>query len=103
VLGLIVTLKVRRLRAASNPALRMTAARAYIAIPLPPTADWRLLRTPTDLPDGYAIVGSIRVGRADLPALPAHAALPSAVLETEQPLCAACPLRRAPALPEGGS
>jgi hypothetical protein len=44
-------------------------ARAYIAIPLPEPATWKLLRDPAELADGFTIVGSLEVGQADAPAL----------------------------------
>jgi hypothetical protein len=44
-------------------------ARAFIAVPLPPPATWALLRDPSELPDGFTIVGSLEVGRAERPAL----------------------------------
>jgi hypothetical protein len=44
-------------------------ARAYIAVPLPPPATWRLLRDPRELPDGYTTIGSVEVGRDGPPAL----------------------------------
>jgi len=44
-------------------------ARAWIAIPLPPTSTWRLLRSPDDLPADYTLLGSLAVGRADPPVL----------------------------------
>jgi hypothetical protein len=50
----------------------MTAARAHIAIPLPPTSTWRLLRHESELPDGYVVIGQLTVGRADLPKLNAE-------------------------------
>ncbi len=69
-------------------------ARAFIAVPLPPPSTWRLLRTARDLPDGYTIIGSIEVGRADPPALsspqtPAKQSAPT----RPRALCAECPLR----------
>ena len=44
-------------------------ARAWIAAPLPPTSSWTLLRDASELPDGYAIFGSIQIGRGAAPAL----------------------------------
>jgi hypothetical protein len=44
-------------------------ARAFIAIPLPEPATWKLLRDPGELADGFTIVGSLEVGRSDPPAL----------------------------------
>jgi hypothetical protein len=73
-------------------------ARAFIAIPLPPPATWTLLRDRDELPDGYAIVGSIEIGRAETPALPrvdtsanlrARLGLPAPAPQ----LCETCPLR----------
>lgn len=34
-------------------------ASAWIAIPIPPRAQWRLLRDPADVPPGFMIVGSL--------------------------------------------
>jgi hypothetical protein len=43
--------------------------RAFIAAKLPPPTEWLLLKDRDALPEGYAVFGSIEVGRAELPAL----------------------------------
>jgi hypothetical protein len=73
----------------------MSAGRAYIAVPLPRTARWRLLTDPRQLPADFVIIGQLTVGRDDAPALavqtPAGSLAPP--LAVERPLCAHCPLR----------
>lgn len=85
---------IARLRAAlvrTDQALRPPAdpvdqAEAFVAIPIPRRAQWRLLRDPADVPEGYMVIGSMTVSRpgAATPEPSAPAAL-----------CPHCPLRRA--------
>jgi hypothetical protein len=84
----------------------MAAVKAYIAAPLGPPRKWALLRSPSELPPGYGIFGSIQIGALERPALEvdseslpriqsAHTALP--LLEPEHlKLCPHCPLRHTP-------
>jgi hypothetical protein len=76
-------------------------ARAYIAIPIPPRSAWQLLADPDDCPPGFMIIGTAAVRhRHRLPVqTSAHAvrALPASSEPTPRTLCAACPLRQAPA------
>jgi hypothetical protein len=53
----------------------MRAAHALICAPLPPPSTWKLVRTEAELPAGFAVIGSLAVGRADTPAIGADAAL----------------------------
>jgi hypothetical protein len=68
-------------------------ARAYIAIPLPPPARWKLIRDPAALPPNFVIIGSLAVGAPDLPALSAPGTLQTFPNRGGAPrgLCADCP------------
>jgi hypothetical protein len=73
----------------------MTATRAWIAAPLPPTSQWVLLKSPRDLPPGMGIFGSITIGAPDRPKLSLKTSARSLVPPGGAPrhLCPDCPLR----------
>jgi hypothetical protein len=75
----------------------VSAAKALIAVPLPPISAWQLIRRLEDLPEGFAVIGSITVGATDVPQLESTSvnrlrkslgATPS-----DSGLCERCPLR----------
>jgi hypothetical protein len=82
---------------AMRGARRVSAAKAYIAIKLPPTREWVLLRSDSELPSDYVVIGSLTVGAKDAPLLeaPATTALERLrrLLGASPALCEHCPLR----------
>jgi hypothetical protein len=76
--------------------------RVYIAIPIPPRSQWRLLADPDDCPHGYMIIGTMAAVRRPRTAVELQAsarpvlALPAPPGDPQPGgLCPACPLRAA--------
>jgi hypothetical protein len=59
----------------------MTAARAWITMPLAPRETWRLIRNPSELHADHVLVWQVTVGKDDAPALSSEA--PGAVIKLD--------------------